>query len=251
MSKLNFCLHTGGEEVSWDAVTAVKTPEATKTWQPIGHDALVTRVKEALPSFKLQVTQEAHAMSENGDRYFGLFQVEHAQEHKKDFGFVLGLRNSHDQKFSAGLVVGTGVFICDNLAFSGEIKLARKHTTHILRDLPRLANDGISALMGKWNTQVKRYGAYRNHELDDTHAHDLLVRAVEKDAVSRMKMLDVLSEWREPRHKEFQPRTAWSMFNAFTETLKGSSLAVLSQRTELLHGLFDAHLGLATIHGEN
>jgi hypothetical protein len=28
------------------------------------------------------------------------------------------------------------VFVCDNLAFSGEIKIARKHTRFIVRDLP-------------------------------------------------------------------------------------------------------------------
>jgi hypothetical protein len=29
-----------------------------------------------------------------------------------------------------------------------------------------------------------------------------------------------LKEWNEPRHAEFEPRTAWSMLNAFTEALK-------------------------------
>ena len=55
---------------------------------------------------------------------------------------------------------------------------------------------------------------------------------------------EVLKEWREPRHEEFQPRNIWSLFNAFTEALKGN-LIELPRRTEALHGLLDSHVGLA------
>jgi hypothetical protein len=34
-------------------------------------------------------------------------------------------------------------------------------------------------------------------------------------------ILRVLHEWREPRHGAFQQRNAWSLFNAFAESLKG------------------------------
>ena len=54
-----------------------------------------------------------------------------------------------------------------------------------------------------------------------------------------------LREWREPRHPEFREgRTAWRLFNAFTEGLKGN-LDALPHRTQALHGLLDAACGLA------
>ena len=34
----------------------------------------------------------------------------------------------------------------------------------------------------------------------------------------------MLKEWREPSHEAFEPRTVWSLFNAFTEVLKPSSV---------------------------
>jgi hypothetical protein len=55
---------------------------------------------------------------------------------------------------------------------------------------------------------------------------------------------DVLREWREPKHKEFEERTVWSLFNSFTEALKQSNLAELPKRTQALHGLLDAYVGL-------
>ena len=42
---------------------------------------------------------------------------------------------------------------------------------------------------------------------------------------------------------EFKPRNAWSMFNAFTEVLKGN-LNDLPKRTQALHGVMDGHCGL-------
>src|SRR5438067_230883 len=54
----------------------------------------------------------------------------------------------------------------------------------------------------------------------------------------------VLAEWREPRHPEFRDgKTAWRLFNAFTEGLKGN-LDALPRRTQALHGLMDAACGL-------
>ncbi len=57
----------------------------------------------------------------------------------------------------------------------------------------------------------------------------------------------IIKEWREPTYAEFSERSAWSMFNAFTEVLKGN-LVELPKRTEVLHGLFDAQVGLPMTH---
>jgi len=49
----------------------------------------------------------------------------------------------------------------------------------------------------------------------------------------------------EPRHAEFRAgKTAWRLFNAFTEAMKGD-LDALPRRTQALHGLLDAACGLA------
>jgi hypothetical protein len=50
----------------------------------------------------------------------------------------------------------------------------------------------------------------------------------------------VLTEWRKLRHAEFrESRTAWCLFNAFSEILKGN-LGELPRRTQALHGLMDS-----------
>jgi len=165
------------------------------------------------------------------------------QREQEDYCWVLGLRNSHDKSFPAGLVAGMSVFVCDNTSFSGEVKLARKHTTHIARDLPRLVQSAVGKLMDRWHHQDTRLSIYRLTEIEDRTAHDLIVRATDVGVCPNKLIPRVLREWREPRHEAFQPRNAWSLFNAFTAALKGN-LVELPRRTEALHGLLDTHVGL-------
>jgi hypothetical protein len=81
----------------------------------------------------------------------------------------------------------------------------------------------------------------------DKSAHDLIVRAVDLGGATNRMIPGVLKEWREPSHQEFSDRTAWSLFNAFTEVLKGN-LPDLPKRTEVLHGLFDQQVKLPAAH---
>ena len=63
-----------------------------------------------------------------------------------DHSLVVGLRNSHDHSFCLGVSLGSRVFVCDNLAFSGEVRVARKHTNRIAFDLPKLVNGAVGLL---------------------------------------------------------------------------------------------------------
>ncbi len=197
-------------------------------------------MEQALRSTGLEIGSQVHSLSHDGARYFGLTEVKGFQE---DYTWVLGLRNSHDKRFPAGIVAGASVFVCDNLSFSGEVRLSRKHTRHLRRDLPQLAARAVGQLMDCWHKQDKRIDAYKNYRLGDLIAHDLVIRAVDVGACSNRLLPAVLKEWREPSHSEFQDRSAWSLFNGFTEVLKGN-LPELPRRTEALHALFDAQVGL-------
>ena len=238
----NLCLHCGGQKVERAEVQLVPTPHATATWTPIPHLELVAQVERTLRTNGLVVGTQAHSLSHDGQRYFGLMEVLREQN-AEDYCWVLGLRNSHDKTFPAGITAGASVFVCDNLSFSGEVKLARKHTTHITRDLPRLVQSAVGKLMDRWHHQDTRIATYQLADVEDRTAHDLIVRAVDVGVCPNKLVPRVLHEWREPRHDAFAPRNAWSLFNAFTEALKGN-LIELPRRTEALHGLLDTHVGI-------
>ena len=127
MQKSNLILHTGAHPVQREQLAAIVTPPRTSSWVPISHGHLVDGIQGSLERAGLTVITEAHGLTRDGNRYFGLLQVANGHN-PDDFGLVVGVRNSHDKTFPAGLVVGASVFVCDNLSFSGEVKLARKHT---------------------------------------------------------------------------------------------------------------------------
>ena len=239
----NLILHCGAQHVDLKEVRKVNTPDSTDSWCPIPHHQLITTVQKTLKASKLTIGTEAHSLSHEGQRYFGLMEI-HGQTSSEDYCWVLGLRNSHDKTFPAGIVAGASVFVCDNLSFSGEVKFMRKHTRFIVRDLPQLVERSIGLLCEKWHDQDTRIARYKEAGITDTEAHDLIIRATDVGVCSNRLIPPVLSEWREPRHDAFEGRNVWSLFNAFTESLKEGSLSELPKRTEALHGLLDMHVGL-------
>ncbi len=151
----NLLLHCGARAVERNQVIEVPTPRHTQTWTPIPHIDLVTRVEHTIRSNGLIIGNQAHSLTHDGSRYFGLMEIQR-RETDQDYCWVLGLRNSHDKTFPAGIVAGSQVLCCDNLSFSGEVKIARKHTRFIVRDLPRLVQSAVGKLMERWHHQDTR-----------------------------------------------------------------------------------------------
>ena len=244
MKLCNLCLHAGAFEVPRKALASVPTPAPTETWRPIPHEEYVRQVEWELPRYGLDVVNAAYALTHDGGRFFGLLQVTRNGLENPDYSLVVGLRNSHDKTLTAGLVAGSQVFVCDNLAFSGEVSVSRKHTSFIMMDLPGLIGNAVGRLLGLFQTQDERVRRYQATGLSDADAHDLTIRALDKGVICASKIPAVLREWREPSHEAFRPRTAWSWFNGVTENLK-DALHVLPKRTQALHRLCDDFVGVA------
>jgi len=96
--------------------------------------------------------------------------------------------------------------------------------------------------MMAWQKQGQRIERYKEHDLTNEQVHDIVIRSVDVGVLPNRRVPDVLTEWREPSHEEFNGRNAWSLFNSYTEVFKGS-LAELPKRTERLHGLLDSEIG--------
>ena len=239
----NLLLHCGASAVDRDTLACLPTPASTPTWQPIPHVGLLETVEGVLGTAGLRVAQEAHGVTHDGARYFGLLEVANGHD-DTEYTRVLGVRNSHDKRFPAGVCAGSQVLVCDNLCFDGEITVARKHTRFVLRDLPYLVREAIGRLLGSWKHQDERISAYKEKRLTDTGAHDLTIGALDSGVISASRIPDVIKEWRVPSHDAFRPRNVWSWFNSVTEALKGGNIQTLPKKTQALHALCDACVGL-------
>lgn len=244
MSKLNLMMHCGGRDVTREDVDDVDTPKPIDGWYPVPHDRLLDSVAGSLENTGLRVVDEAHGLAKQGQQYFGMLHVANGHD-EDDYGLVVGIRNSHDKTFAASLALGAGVFVCDNLSFSGEVKLARKHTRFIERDLNHLVGRAVGLLGDHRKHQDLRIAAYKQQEIDNKTAHDFIVQAIDARVIGPTKVPQVLADWRKPAHEEYAPRTAWSLFNAFTQNVLKGNAGNYLKRTQTLHGMMDCVCQLA------
>jgi hypothetical protein len=250
---LNIC---GGNRslVGFEQVQAVPTPlpsyrnkpnkrtgEIAVSHQPIPHHDLVVDTRKTLLDNGFEIQDEVHSLARNNQHYFGLFAVDHPNRVATDRGCVVGLRNSHDKTFPAGLCAGDAPFVCDNLIFTNTIKLARRHTRNILSDLDFMINRALGKLFGFWHGQDNRIEAYKNFDLSNSHVNDLVIRACKAGALPKSKIIDVVDQWESSDHSEFKDRNMNSLYNAFTEIYKGN-LVALPNRSDALHSVLDSEV---------
>lgn len=245
-------LHCGADKVTRKDVYDVPTPEPTDSHFPIPHQALIETVTDKMADAGLTIASHVHSITASGMRYFGLMEVkmdkEWVEEAKEpdDYKLIIGLRNTHDRSFAAGFVGGSHVMVCDNLCFFGEVKIGRKHTRYIERDLPGLVDKAVGQLASARVSQDQRIAWYKEHELDEPLCHDLLIKALDDGIIAGSKIPKVLAQWREPDHEEFTEdgMSYWRLHNAFTEILKPIALNDKATRTMKLNGLLDGSSGL-------
>lgn len=230
-------------KVDFEALMGVETPPATDSFQPIGHAALVSFVRKALEAVGLSIVQEEHSLARDGQRYFGGFALTGKGIDGADRQVVLGLRNAHDKSFAAAICIGNRMMVCENLCFSSDVKLARRHTVNILRDIERVIADAVGRVLAHWNDMGERIAAYQNLAINDEQAGALIVQLVDSKAFPARDIYNAITEFRKPRHVEFEGSTLWSLYNSITENLKGGDLSKLPFRTMTTQSIFDRVAG--------
>ena len=202
--------------LSYDELKNTPTPIGTPTWRPQSHASLVDHLRDACNVLGVTVKGEAHLTSRNDARYFGLFEVGLPTAHK-EISSVLGLRNSHDKSFKAGVCAGDAPFVCSNLCFSNEITLGRKHTAGLnTLVVSNLMFEAVARLLDARSKQDERIARLKEISLSDRNAHDIAVRSMRNGACAPTQLANVVEQWHDPEHAEFKPRTAWSLQNAFS-----------------------------------
>lgn len=256
-------LHAGANTATFEQVLESRTPSPSDTHYPIPHAKLIETVVAHVEESGWSVgSSEFGLWDVNGmtaARMFGVLSltpklgtentamVPFGQEQRaiaeKVQGLVVGVRNSHDKSFAASMAVGARVFVCDNMSFSGDIVIGRKHTLNILRDLDRLVAQAVGRIAAMRVSHERRIAAYMDADLSDAEVHDIVIRTVDAKVMANAFIAKVLEEWRHPQHPEFEDRNGWSLYNAYTQVFKGTNPLDLVGRTIRLHGLLDMQFG--------
>jgi hypothetical protein len=236
-------------QVQRNQLSLVAMPAATDTYCPVRHDVVVDSFQDAFDNAGFQFGGEVHHLTRNGKRYFGMFELLHDGMNEQH-ALVAGIRNSLDMAFALTLLIGGQVFICDNLQFSAANVMKRKHTTHILRDLPGILTDMVSTTGIESKVLDARYDQYQQVWLTDSEADRLMVSMVRQGAVNTSRIGKVIQEWYEPTATnddgvllDHGPKKVWRLLNAATEALKGAPIHDMPERTLRLQSILDDAAG--------
>ena len=211
-------LSSYGGKLTREQLSRVPTPSATATHKPIPHIQVVEKLIEALSFRQIGVVREEYAVSSDGMKMFGVMDLTSGFQSCR---FAIGLRNSHDKSFRLSCTVGLRVFVCENLAFHGEYTpVLAKHSKHfLLEDSLAVGVDRMQRNFGPLKQQVEQW---QSTQLSDASAKLLIYQAFIEDEAGFPKHLvrRVHDLYFQPIHEEFQPRTMWSLSNAFTSAFK-------------------------------
>ncbi len=242
MSEATLNLHSGGELVTRELLKTIPVPPATDTWKPIPHYDLVQAIDRQLAVRDIRIVKEEFALAHDNLRLFGVLELLVPGLNGgsgQDYAFAMGVRTANDRSFATQLAVGARVFVCSNLAFSGDlVAMNRKHTAKF--DL----NADISRAVDRFQAHLATFGGklegLKHRNLRDWEAKELIFDAFSQDIVP-IRLFSAVSEMYF-RPQENMPdvvhRTAWGLHNAFTRAVKQLAPASAFQATAQLGKLF-------------
>ena len=199
-------------------LAAVPTPAGTATHRPVPHAEVIDVLVETLSFRHIGVIQEEYAVSKDGMKMFGVFDLDTGMPGCR---FSIGIRNSHDRSMRLAAVVGVRVLVCENMAFNGEFEaVLAKHSKHF--SLQNALSIGVDSMQRNFDGMRQQVEVWRQSQLSDITAKLLVYRAfIESDLeVPKHLAKPVHDLYFSPQHEEFQPRTMWSLSNAFTSAFK-------------------------------
>jgi hypothetical protein len=175
-------------------------------------------------------------------RFFGLLEM----AGNDTFALQIGIRGSFDQSIAAGLAVGSRVFVCDNLAFSGDIEIKTKQTTRIEARMPGLIAQAVDRLPAMIESQNSKYERWRNTVLSPRVGDAMLLECVRRGALLPTQLPDAIREWDTPTHPEHAAEgfSLWRLHNAVTEAARPTDpvrqLPAVWTRTQTLTQILEA-----------
>ena len=206
-----------GKFVNRDEVARTDTPCSTATWRPVPHIDVIEAVTEVIRAHNWEIEGEKFGLASEGKKLFGVMEL--SSSSSPEWHRCVGIRNSHDKAFAAGISVGVKVLVCSNLCFGGTTVVKRRHTSGIV--LAELIDRAVASLEDDFLMLETVSEELKDaHLRDDDEARSCIVRAAELGVINSSDILLCFREFKSPSHVEFAEPTRWSLMNALTETLK-------------------------------
>jgi hypothetical protein len=227
-------LHAGAFASTIEEVKAVPVPRNTDTYEAISHINIIDAVMTCADQYNLPVKSAKYGLTKDGSRMFGVVDFEAGS--LEGMGWMIGFRNSYDKSMAAGICSGTRVFVCDNMAFSGEFNVTRKHIPG--NEFIMEIRSSFSSLPANLEQIAESVNLMKAQYIEPDYAKLFIFEAVNRGYIPASQLTEVWKEYTEPRHEEFIDPTKHNLLMAFTENAK-------SRRTNAT--AYQTYMGIADL----
>ena len=216
---------TGDRHVSRFDLANIATPRATSTWYPVPHVTVADTTVQTLREAGYTVRSERWTLSKADQRLFGVVDLALPLARWDSPGrgatVSLGIRSSFDKRLPLGIVAGSKVFVCSNLAFAGDISYKRKHTRFGLDDFRNQVESAIERLPQYQALESQRIDSWMKFELSVTQRDALILALIDTGVIGIRSIRAVLNELKQPTYEDFDGKpTIWSTFNVVTTAMR-------------------------------
>ena len=217
MSETSTLIGYKGRTIPREELALVPTPPATDTHRPVPHHEIVQALVETLGFRHIGVVHDEYAVSPDGMKMFGVLDLETEMHGCR---FAIGLRNSHDKSMRLALTCGYRVTVCTNMAFSGDFQpVLAKHSKSF--SLVDAISVGVDRMQRNFEPMRQQVEAWRQTELSTVTAKMIIYQAfIESELEVPRHRARRVHDLYSPQYPEFEPRTVWSLSNAFTSAFK-------------------------------
>jgi hypothetical protein len=226
--------------VTMEQAFAIPVPEKTRTYAPVGNKALWNMLNIEANKRGLELGIPEIGIAHKGQRMFGSVPITNQDHLDGEVQLMLGFRNSYDRTMSVGVCFGSKVFVCSNMCFTGYTSegedalglVTHRHQADVWAGLEDRLNSAMNKFEVFKSYQDDFYNRLKENKLTDADAHHLIIQSVRSEAITAKDCMTVANEWalqangptnqaeEDNYHPEFADRSAWSLFNAYTEVHK-------------------------------
>ena len=197
-------------------VCQVSAVPFTKSHHPIHHRHILDAMRSGVAATGLDIVNKEYVLANDGKKMFGVWDLSGGSD---ELCWSIGIRNSMDKSMAVGITAGTKVFVCENLAFSGEFVAFRKHTNGLdIDELDFMAYRAMKKMVANLTKFQAWHEGLKDFTLTEQDAKILLVETMASNVIPPSKF----ARFNELYYDVYNP-TLWGFHEAVTDVLRGSN----------------------------
>jgi hypothetical protein len=226
----------GSNRVTEAEVIQVPSVPFTKSFHPVHHRQVLDAIRSGVVATGLEIVKTEYVLANNGNRMFGIWDLSGGSD---ELCWSIGIRNSMDKSMALGVTAGTRVFVCENLAFSGDFVEFRKHTKGLVYDeLEFIAYRAMKKMVSNLTKFQAWHEGLKSFPLTEQDAKLLLVEIMTDNIIPPSKF----GRFNELYFGGVYDPTLWGFHETVTDVLRDNNLLTLPKKNKMLNGVLDTYL---------